>query len=113
MIVFVTGASSGFGAAICRRFARDGHRLIATGRRTERLEALAAELGPAVVHALPLDLRDGEAVARAVAALPPELAAVDVLVNNAGLARGLEPAQRASATTGTRWSTPTSKGSWR
>ncbi len=96
MIVFVTGATSGFGAAICRRFAREGHRLIAVGRRTERLQALAAELGAEIVHALPLDVRDGEAVARAVAALPPALAAVDLLVNNAGLARGLEPAQRAS-----------------
>jgi 3-hydroxy acid dehydrogenase / malonic semialdehyde reductase len=107
MIVFVTGATSGFGAAICRRFAREGHRLIAVGRRTERLQALTAELGAAVVQAVPLDVRDGEAVARAVAALPPALAAVDLLVNNAGLACGLEPAQR--STTGTRWSTPTSK----
>jgi 3-hydroxy acid dehydrogenase/malonic semialdehyde reductase len=96
MIVFVTGATSGFGAAVCRRFAREGHRLIAAGRRTERLEALAAELGAAVVHTLPLDVRDDEAVARAVTGLPPELAAIDLLVNSAGLARGLEPAQRAS-----------------
>jgi 3-hydroxy acid dehydrogenase/malonic semialdehyde reductase len=96
MIVFVTGATSGFGAAVCRRFAREGHRLIAAGRRVERLEALRAELGAAVAHTIALDVRDGAAIARAVAALPDELAAVDLLVNNAGLARGLEPAQRAS-----------------
>ncbi len=95
MIVLVTGATSGFGAAIARRFARDGHRIIATGRRVERLAALAAELGDAVALTLPLDLRDRAAVEQVVAALPPELSAVDLLVNNAGLARGLEPAQRA------------------
>ena len=72
-----------------------GHRIIATGRRTERLAALAAELGDAVALTLPLDVRDRAAVERAIAGLPPELAAIDLLVNNAGLARGLEPAQRA------------------
>ena len=95
MIVLVTGATSGFGVSIARRFAADGHRIIATGRRTERLAALAAELGDAVALTLPLDLRDRAAVARTIAALPSDLAAVDLLVNNAGLARGLEPAQRA------------------
>ena len=95
MIVLVTGATSGFGVAIARRFAREGHRIIATGRRAERLAELAAELGDAVALTLPLDLRDRTAVERAVAALPQELSAVDLLVNNAGLARGLEPGQRA------------------
>ena len=95
MIVLVTGATSGFGVAIARRFAREGHRIIATGRRTDRLAALAAELGDAVALTLPLDLQDRAAVERAVAALPPQLAEIDLLVNNAGLARGLEPAQRA------------------
>jgi len=96
MIAFVTGATSGFGAAICRRFAREGHRLIATGRRADRLDALRRELGEAVAHTIVLDVRDTPAVLRAVAELPGELAAVDLLVNNAGLARGLDPAQRAS-----------------
>ena len=95
MIVLVTGATAGFGAAIARRFARAGHRIIALGRRADRLAALKAELGEAVASTLPLDVRDRGAVERAVAGLPPELAAIDLLVNNAGLARGLEPAQRA------------------
>src|ERR1700733_14238818 len=95
MIVLVTGATSGFGASIARRFAAAGHRIIATGRRTERLTALAAELGDAVALTLTLDLRDRAAVEQAIAGLPPELTAIDLLVNNAGLARGLEPAQRA------------------
>ena len=96
MIVFVTGATSGFGTAICRRFARDGHRLIATGRRADRLAALRDELGQAVAHTVALDVRDAAAVQHAIAELPGDVAAVDLLVNNAGLALGLEPAQRAS-----------------
>ena len=96
MIAFVTGATSGFGAAICRRFAREGHRLIATGRRADRLDALRRELGDALAHTIVLDVRDTPAVLRAVAELPGDLSAVDLLVNNAGLARGLEPAHRAS-----------------
>jgi 3-hydroxy acid dehydrogenase/malonic semialdehyde reductase len=96
MLVLVTGATSGFGAAIARRFAREGHRLIITGRRADRLDALARELGTAVGRALVFDVRDQPALARALGELPPDLAAIDVLVNNAGLARGLEPAQRAS-----------------
>jgi 3-hydroxy acid dehydrogenase/malonic semialdehyde reductase len=92
--VFITGASAGFGAAIARRFGAET-RLILAGRRQEKLAALAAELG---ARALPLtlDVRDREAVEKAVAGLPPEFSAVDLLVNNAGLALGLEPAQRAS-----------------
>lgn len=95
MIAFITGASSGFGATIARRFAREGARVIAAGRRRERLDALAAELGPGCLP-LELDVRDRPAVERVVAELPAEFAEVDVLVNNAGLALGLEPAQRAS-----------------
>jgi 3-hydroxy acid dehydrogenase/malonic semialdehyde reductase len=96
MIVFVTGATAGFGLAIARRFAADGARIVAVGRRRDRLDALAAELGGADrALALPLDVADRGAVAAAVAGLPDDFAAVDVLVNNAGLARGLEPAQDA------------------
>ncbi|CAK0740100.1 3-hydroxy acid dehydrogenase YdfG [uncultured Gammaproteobacteria bacterium] len=91
--VLVTGASSGFGAAIARRFAALGSRLIITGRRRERLEALAIELGvPCLV--LAFDIRDRAATQAALTTLPAEFAAIDLLVNNAGLALGLGPAHR-------------------
>ena len=96
MIVLITGATSGFGAAIARRLAGAGHHIIAAGRRIDRLAALRAELGEAQVTTVPLDVRDRVAVAQAIAALPPERAAIDLLVNNAGLALGLEPAHEAS-----------------
>mgnify|MGYP002079004908 FL=1 len=92
---FITGTTSGFGAAGPRRFAAHGWRLILCGRRQDRLDALRAELAASVpIHAFPLDVRDETAVKAAVAALPAEFAAVDLLVNNAGLALGLEPAYR-------------------
>jgi 3-hydroxy acid dehydrogenase/malonic semialdehyde reductase len=93
-IVFVTGASSGFGAAVARRFASSGARVVAAARRTDRLEDLSAEFGPQILP-VTLDVRDRGAVAAAVALLPPEFADIDVLVNNAGLALGLGPAQDA------------------
>jgi 3-hydroxy acid dehydrogenase/malonic semialdehyde reductase len=86
MTAFVTGASNGFGAAIARRFVAEGIRVVALARRQDRLAELAAELG---------DLRDLAAVQDAVAGLPAEFAEIDVLVNNAGLAKGLKPAQEA------------------
>ncbi|WP_143294307.1 SDR family NAD(P)-dependent oxidoreductase, partial [Burkholderia pseudomallei] len=95
MIVFVTGASAGFGAAIARAFVQGGHRVVAAARRKERLDALAAELGSALLP-IELDVRDRAAVEAVAAALPTEFAAIDVLVNNAGLALGVEPAHRAS-----------------
>ena len=95
MIVMVTGATAGFGAAITRRFIAAGARVIGAGRRQERLDQLAGELGDRLLP-LVLDVRDRAGVENAVAALPPEFAAVDVLVNNAGLALGLEPAHLAS-----------------
>jgi len=95
MIVFITGASSGFGAAIARRFAAAGHRLVLAARRIERLRELAAEL-PVPTHLVGLDVRDNAAVEAAVVSLPAEFAEVDLLVNNAGLALGLAPAHQAS-----------------
>jgi 3-hydroxy acid dehydrogenase/malonic semialdehyde reductase len=92
--VFVTGASSGFGAAIARRFAASGARVIASARRAERLKDLAAELGSRVLP-VTLDVRDRAAVFAAVSDFPAEFAEVDVLVNNAGLALGQDPAQAA------------------
>ena len=95
LTILVTGASAGFGAAITRRSVRDGHRVIATARRLERLRALRDELGEAVLPAA-LDVTDAAAVAALPGALPEGWREVDVLVNNAGLALGLAPAQRAA-----------------
>ena len=92
--VLVTGATAGFGQAIARRFVRDGHRVIATGRRQERLDALRAELGASLL-AWPLDVTDAAAVAALPASLPAAWQEIDVLVNNAGLALGVSPAQSA------------------
>jgi 3-hydroxy acid dehydrogenase/malonic semialdehyde reductase len=94
--VLITGASAGIGEACARAFAAAGARLVLTARRRARLEALAAELRDA--HGtesllLALDVRDREAVSAAIGGLPAEWAAVDVLVNNAGLARGTDKAQ--------------------
>lgn len=90
--VMITGATGGFGQALAQRFAALGSRLILTGRRTEQLAAMAAELA-VPVHSLPLDMADVAAIKAAFAALPPEFQAIDVLINNAGLALGLDPAQ--------------------
>lgn len=95
--VFITGASSGFGAAAARLFARDGARLVLAARRADRLQALKDELQALVpVHVVALDVRDRQAVADAFANLPAEFATIDVLVNNAGLALGLENAPKAN-----------------
>ena len=95
MIILVTGATAGFGAAIARRFAAGGARIVAAGRRRERLDALVAEFSRDVIHPLVLDVRDRAAVEAAIAGLPAGFAEIDLLVNNAGLARGLAPAQEA------------------
>jgi 3-hydroxy acid dehydrogenase/malonic semialdehyde reductase len=89
--ILITGATAGFGAAFARRFVKDGHRVIATGRRVARLDELAKALGEALLP-VPLDVTDAAAVAGFVAALPEGWREVDVLVNNAGLALGLGPA---------------------
>ncbi len=94
LTVFVTGASSGFGAAVARRFAADGARVVVAARRTDRLQGLADEFGPQILP-LQLDVRDRARVDDAVQRLPEEFSAIDVLVNNAGLALGLKPAQEA------------------
>ncbi|MCW2528107.1 MAG: 3-hydroxy acid dehydrogenase / malonic semialdehyde reductase [Pseudonocardiales bacterium] len=94
-VAFVTGASSGFGAAIARRFVAEGARVIGAARRPDRLHEIADELGPAFLP-FELDVRDRSAVEVAVTMLPAEFADVDVLVNNAGLAKGLQPAPTAN-----------------
>ena len=93
MLFLVTGASAGFGAAITRRLVNDGHRVIATARRLDKLQALADELGDRVLP-WQLDVCDYDAVTGLPNALPREWSNIDVLVNNAGLALGLEPAHK-------------------
>jgi 3-hydroxy acid dehydrogenase / malonic semialdehyde reductase len=95
--VVITGATSGFGAATAHAFAKLGWRLVLTGRRIEVLNRLQQELAPlTAVQVISLDVRDREAVEVAFSSLPPAFAEVDLLVNNAGLALGLEPAHKAS-----------------
>lgn len=91
--VFITGATAGFGKAMAERYAKEGWQLIITGRRQERLDEMKAALAPTPVHTIRYDVRDKQAAFDAVADLPAEFAEVDVLVNNAGLALGMEPAQ--------------------
>ncbi len=92
--VLVTGATSGIGEACARAFAGAGWRVIGTGRRVERLEALKGALGDAF-HPCAYDVRDEAARDGALAALPQEFRAIDCLVNNAGLALGTQKAQEA------------------
>jgi len=93
MVAFVTGTSSGFGAAIARRFAKDGIRVIAAARRFEKLKALKQEFGDLILP-VPLDVRDRLQVESSVASLPAEFSQIEVLVNNAGLSLNLEPAYK-------------------
>ena len=94
-IVLITGATSGFGEATARQFAAAGYRLIITGRRKERLEALKQELKTDVL-ALVFDVQDKDAVFAAIASLPAEWKDIDILVNNAGLALGRDHFNEAS-----------------
>lgn len=95
MVVFITGASSGIGAATARAFALAKARLILAARRMDRLQALVNEL-PTECHLIELDVRDRAAVQATVNAIPEPFAAIDVLVNNAGLSRGLAPVHEGS-----------------
>ena len=95
MIVLITGASSGFGEAAARRFVAGGHRVIAAARRVDRLSQLGKELGGALLP-LAMDVTDPASITAALASLPEDWRILDVLVNNAGLALGTEPAQRSS-----------------
>ncbi|MYN05556.1 SDR family NAD(P)-dependent oxidoreductase [Pseudoduganella sp. DS3] len=95
MIVLVTGATAGFGAAMARVFVRNGHQVIAAGRRAERLENLAAELGSNLLP-VKLDVTDKSAIQATLASLPAEWRDIDVLINNAGLALGVKGAHEAS-----------------
>lgn len=97
MTVLVTGASAGFGHAIAKRLIDDGHRVIGVARRVERLQELAAQLGERF-HPLVLDITDHVAVLAALEQLPAPFADIEALVNNAGLALGLEKAHEANLT---------------
>jgi hypothetical protein len=93
--IFITGASAGFGAACARMFATGGNRLVLTARRIDPLIRLQEELSAtSEVHIIPLDVRDREAVQGAIESLPERFRDIDVLLNNAGLALGLEPAHQ-------------------
>lgn len=90
--ILITGATAGIGAATAERFAQDGDRLILTGRRQDRLEALAARLDTETLT-LAFDVRERETVASVISELPEAWKDIDILVNNAGLAVGLNPIQ--------------------
>lgn len=94
--VMITGATAGFGAAAVRRFANAGWRVVATGRRADRLQKLIDEFGKEKVFTASFDMRKADAIEAALAALPESFRKIDLLINNAGLALGTAPAQKAS-----------------
>lgn len=94
--VLITGATSGFGAACVRLFAKNNWQVVATGRKEHLLKALVQELAPVKIHIAQLDVRDRGAVERVMSSLPAEFSQVDALINNAGLALGLDPAHQAN-----------------
>ncbi len=95
MILFITGATSGFGLAMAKRFLNSGHLVIAAGRRDELFSELIAQY-PKTLHPIKLDVRDKLAVKLAIDNLPKEFSKIDVLINNAGLALGADAAHKAS-----------------
>ncbi|MBO9538650.1 SDR family oxidoreductase [Herbaspirillum sp.] len=96
MVVLITGATAGFGAAMARKFAKNGHKVIAAGRRKERLDELVSELGAGNVLPLVLDVTSKQSIDAGLASLQGEWQNIDVLVNNAGLALGVGSAQEAA-----------------
>ncbi|WP_421750647.1 SDR family NAD(P)-dependent oxidoreductase [Croceimicrobium sp.] len=95
--VFITGATSGIGKACAERFARENYRLVLCGRREERLAELEKQLTAFTeIHCLSFDVRNAEAAANAIASLPADFQKIDILINNAGNAHGLDPIQSGS-----------------
>ncbi len=93
--ILITGGTSGFGAAAAERFATAGWRVVVTGRRADRLQQFVDKHGADRVYAAAFDIRDADATLAAIDAIPPAFGDIDVLANNAGLALGTAPAQRA------------------
>jgi 3-hydroxy acid dehydrogenase/malonic semialdehyde reductase len=91
MIVFITGASAGFGAAMARTFVKNGHQVVLAARRKARLEALAAELGESALP-VEMDVTDKASIEEALSMLPQSWRQIDVLINTAGLALNTKPA---------------------
>ena len=94
--VFITGATSGFGKAAVEMYANDGYKIVALGRRKERLEALQKEFSKSDIYTIALDVRDKKAIFEAIENLPAEYKNIDILINSAGLALGLEHAPEAN-----------------
>jgi len=94
--ILITGATSGFGKAAAELFAKNGWRLILTGRRQDRLEELQAQFGKENVHVAAFDVRDRKQCEAMVSAIPESFKDIDILLNNAGLALGLQPAPETS-----------------
>ncbi len=95
MIIFITGATSGFGLSMSRRFLKNGHLVVGAGRRIDRLQELSIEY-PENFHLIELDVRDKNKVQVAIQDLPEKFKSIDVLINNAGLALGVDAAQNAN-----------------
>lgn len=97
-IALVTGASAGFGKAIVKKLVADGYQVIASARRLEKLQSLQAELGSDKVYPLQMDVSEPKLIDQALASLPETWQHIDLLVNNAGLALGLDKAYEADFT---------------
>lgn len=95
--ILITGATAGFGQATARKFIAEGWKVIGTGRRKERLDAMKLELG-GNFHALAFDITDAEAISSSISSLPEDFQTIDVLLNNAGLALGTAPADQMDVT---------------
>ncbi|MEN3931102.1 SDR family NAD(P)-dependent oxidoreductase [Microvirga sp. W0021] len=96
MVALITGATAGFGRAIAERFIKEGIRVVGVGRRRERLDELTKQFGADKFYGIAADVNDREALMAGIRAIPKDFADITILVNNAGLALGLEPAQKAS-----------------
>lgn len=97
MNVLITGASAGFGEALAKRLVAKGHKVIGCARREDKLNTLAAELGELFLPVV-MDVSDTDSLPQIIADLPSDFSQIDVLVNNAGLALGVEPAYKADLT---------------